>query len=64
MLGIRGVPFVAIDERYGVSGAQPTEVFLQALETAWSAAHPLTIVGGDTDEADDAGVCKDESCAI
>ena len=30
-LGIRGVPFVVLDGRYGVSGAQPTEVFGEAL---------------------------------
>jgi predicted DsbA family dithiol-disulfide isomerase len=33
-LGGNGVPFFVIDRRYGVSGAQATEVFLRALETA------------------------------
>jgi predicted DsbA family dithiol-disulfide isomerase len=33
-LGIGGVPFFAIDERWGVSGAQPAEVLLDALRTA------------------------------
>lgn len=36
-LGVSGVPFVAIDRRFGVSGAQPVEVFLNALNEAWSA---------------------------
>jgi predicted DsbA family dithiol-disulfide isomerase len=57
--GIRGVPFVAIDETYGVSGAQPAEVFLDALEQAWAASHPLTVLtpaGGDD--------CADGSCEI
>lgn len=31
-LGIQGVPFLVLDGRYGVSGAQPTPVFVQALE--------------------------------
>jgi predicted DsbA family dithiol-disulfide isomerase len=35
-LGISGVPFFVIDGKYGLSGAQPVEVFLQALETAWT----------------------------
>ena len=35
-LGIQGVPFFVIDRRYGVSGAQPAEVLLGALERAWS----------------------------
>ena len=34
--GIRGVPFFVLDRRYGVSGAQPPELLLQALETACS----------------------------
>jgi predicted DsbA family dithiol-disulfide isomerase len=33
--GISGVPFFAIDERYGVSGAQPSEVLLGALRQAY-----------------------------
>lgn len=31
-LGIRGVPFFVFDRKYAVSGAQPKEVFLQALQ--------------------------------
>jgi predicted DsbA family dithiol-disulfide isomerase len=34
-LGIQGVPFFVLDRRYGVSGAQPAEVLLAALERAW-----------------------------
>ena len=32
-----GVPFFVLNRRYGVSGAQPTEVFLEALQNAWEA---------------------------
>lgn len=62
MFNIRGVPFVAIDETYGVSGAQPAEVFLNALEQAWEASHPLTMLaaGGSEDSAD----CADGSCEV
>ena len=35
MLGIESVPFFVLDRRYGVSGAQPVEVFAEALRTAW-----------------------------
>jgi predicted DsbA family dithiol-disulfide isomerase len=35
-LGIQGVPFFVLDRRYGISGAQPAEVLLQALERAWA----------------------------
>ncbi len=60
-LGVQGVPFFAIDEKYGVSGAQPAEVLKEVLEQAWSEAHPLIKVSGATQ---DAGVCNDDSCSI
>ena len=34
-LGITGVPFFAIAERYGISGAQSPEVILETLQQAW-----------------------------
>jgi predicted DsbA family dithiol-disulfide isomerase len=43
-LGAGGVPFFVIQRddggRYGISGAQPTEVFATALARAWADAHP------------------------
>jgi predicted DsbA family dithiol-disulfide isomerase len=39
-LGARGVPFFVIDRRYGVSGAQASDLFVEALERAWADAHP------------------------
>ncbi|BBG03676.1 MULTISPECIES: DsbA family oxidoreductase [Pseudonocardia] len=54
--GISGVPFFVIDDRFGVSGAQPAEAFGQALDRAWADAHPLTPVG------DDGRTCADGSC--
>jgi predicted DsbA family dithiol-disulfide isomerase len=35
-LGINGVPFFVLGRRYGVSGAQTSDVMLEALEKAWS----------------------------
>jgi predicted DsbA family dithiol-disulfide isomerase len=59
-LGITGVPFFVLDRAYGVSGAQPSELILGALQQAWTAAHPLQMVGaGDADST-----CTDESCAV
>ena len=34
-MGANGVPFFVLDGRYGVSGAQPAELFTQALQRAW-----------------------------
>lgn len=62
-LGVRGVPFFVIDRKYGVSGAQPTEVFMSALQKAWEESRPpLTVLneaGGGTDDA----ACADGVCA-
>lgn len=58
-LGVTGVPFFVLGGRYGVSGAQPSEVFLSALERAWRDLEPLTLVGGRG-----AGSCDDGSCAV
>ena len=33
--GANGVPFTVVDRRYGLSGAQPVELFEQALRRAW-----------------------------
>jgi predicted DsbA family dithiol-disulfide isomerase len=35
-LGATGVPFFVIDRKYGVSGAQPADTFVQVLQRAWS----------------------------
>lgn len=35
-LGIRGVPAFVIDEKYLISGAQPSETLLEALNEIWS----------------------------
>lgn len=35
-LGISGVPFFVLGGRLGVSGAQPADVLLGALDRAWS----------------------------
>jgi len=35
-VGVRGVPYLVFNDRYAVSGAQPTETFLDTLNKAWS----------------------------
>jgi len=37
-LGLKGVPFFIFDRKYGISGAQPLEVFEQTLQQAYDAA--------------------------
>ncbi|CAM5558437.1 DsbA family oxidoreductase [Streptomyces fimicarius] len=59
-LGANAVPFFVLDRRYGISGGQPSEVFVQALEQAWKdrPATALTTVGGDAAGCDADGACE------
>ncbi|NMF31209.1 DsbA family oxidoreductase [Corynebacterium ammoniagenes] len=38
-IGVQGVPFFVFNNKYAVSGAQPQQVFQQALETVWGEAN-------------------------
>ena len=55
-LGISGVPFFVIDDRYGISGAQSADFFLSALDAAWREGT------APRDEA--AGRCEDDVCEL
>ncbi|MCX5045424.1 DsbA family oxidoreductase [Aldersonia sp. NBC_00410] len=56
-LGVSGVPFFVFGGKYAVSGAQPPEVFAQALELAWG--DRLVPVG-----VEDAESCGPDGCAV
>ncbi|MGW2783460.1 DsbA family oxidoreductase [Streptomyces populi] len=58
-LGANGVPFFVLDRTYGVSGAQPAEVFAQALDRAWGERPQLTLVQDEGAEA-----CGPDGCAV
>ncbi|MER7688511.1 DsbA family oxidoreductase [Streptomyces sp. NPDC097610] len=60
-LGANGVPFFVLDRKYGVSGAQPAEVFAQALTQAWGERPPLKLI---QDGAADAEACGPDGCAV
>ena len=56
--GISAVPFFVIDGKYGIAGAQPSDVLGAALERVWGGRSPLTVLGqGGAGEA-----CADDSC--
>ena len=60
-LGATGVPFVVVDDKFGIAGAQPADTFGQVLERAWSESHPVvqmvagSVAGGDA--------CGPDGCA-
>lgn len=59
-IGVRGVPFFVLNDKYAVSGAQSPETFLQALEQSWKEfepeKQPLIITEGESCSAD--GTCN------
>jgi predicted DsbA family dithiol-disulfide isomerase len=63
-LCVRGVPFFVFDRKFAVSGAQPDEVFHDALQKAWEERSPFTMVNASSSEADAGGVCTDDGCEI
>ena len=59
--GATGVPFFVVDRKYGVSGAQPADVFSRLLDQAWAESHPvLDLVGSSGDGV----ACGPDGCAI
>ncbi|NOU94639.1 thioredoxin domain-containing protein [Paenibacillus sp. LMG 31456] len=60
-LGIRGVPYFVINRKYAISGAQPSEVFLGALQKAWDEDQPLIVLGESNSPTADAA-CADGVC--
>jgi len=47
-IGARGVPFFVLADKYAVSGAQPVETFLGALNQTWNEVMPVaTEITGD-----------------
>ncbi|MGI4873969.1 MAG: DsbA family oxidoreductase [Janthinobacterium lividum] len=46
-IGVRGVPFFVFDDKYAVSGAQPSEVFAEVMDKVWQEAHPQPVLLAD-----------------
>lgn len=59
-LGINGVPFFVLNNKYAISGAQSPDTFLQALEQSWKdfekEKQPLIITAGESCSVD--GTCN------
>ena len=58
-LGATGAPYIVIDGRYGVPGAQDSDGLLDLLRTAWNESHPVTVTAGG-----DAPTCGPDGCAV
>ncbi|WP_019241588.1 MULTISPECIES: DsbA family oxidoreductase [Bacillus] len=62
-IGVQGVPFFVFNQKYAVSGAQTSEVFLQVLEKVWeeeSEQKPIQVLGTNNNSNNDG--CSEGSC--
>jgi len=59
-LGASGVPFIVIDRRYAIAGAQPVATMLGALEKAWTEQRPTPAAVNVGDDA----LCGPDGCAL
>lgn len=59
-LGVQSVPFFVFENRYGIKGAEPTEVFVRTLHQAAEIAgiQPVLKMTGDGESSCAAGECK------
>ena len=60
--GVRGVPYFVINQKYAISGAQPTETFMGALQKVWEEESPTPVLQDLSTEEDVS--CADGNCAI
>ncbi|MEU2269993.1 DsbA family oxidoreductase [Streptomyces olindensis] len=58
-LGATGAPFIVVDGRYGVPGAQDSDTLLGLLRTAWKETRSVTLA-----PAGDAPGCGPDACAV
>lgn len=59
-IGVQGVPFFVLNRKYGISGAQQTEYFTQALEQIWAEENPLQTLN----DQDDSQACDHDECGF
>lgn len=59
-LGVTGVPFFVFDNKYAVSGAQPSEVFLKTLEKTWKESNFITTI--KTENTSEINSCGIDGC--
>lgn len=60
-IGVQGVPFFVFDNKYAISGAQPSAAFLQVLEKVWQEGQfdsKITLVNSVTENSCDINGCE------
>ncbi|MCM3758388.1 DsbA family oxidoreductase [Sporosarcina aquimarina] len=63
-LGVTGVPFFVFNRKYAISGAQPPEAFLQAMEQILEEEKPVSVFENLSPDNGADAMCADGSCAV
>lgn len=63
LYGISSVPYIVVDNKYAIKGAQPLETFVGALEKAWSEKQPAPVFE-EVSSAENGMNCDGDGCAI
>ncbi|MDW0110527.1 DsbA family oxidoreductase [Sporosarcina aquimarina] len=63
-LGVTGVPFFVFNRKYAISGAQPKEAFVQALEKVLEEEKPVSAFENLSPDNGTDATCADDSCAV
>jgi len=62
--GVSGVPYFIVNQKYAISGAQPLETFVGALQKVWEEENPKPVLQDlSSDGATDA-FCSDDGCVV
>lgn len=63
-IGIQGVPFFIVNDKYAISGAQPSETFLEMLQKVWKEDYDNTKIKENKSGPSSEDYCSDGTCKI
>ncbi len=63
-IGIQGVPFFIINDKYSITGAQPSETFLEILQKVWKEDYDNAKTKENKSGPSSDGYCSDGTCKL
>ncbi|WP_078410563.1 DsbA family oxidoreductase [Priestia abyssalis] len=63
-IGVQGVPFFVLNNKYAISGAQPSEVFAGALQKVWEEENEKPALQSLSPTNDQGAVCTEDGCEV
>ncbi|MCP3741019.1 DsbA family oxidoreductase [Rossellomorea sp. BNER] len=63
-IGVTGVPFFVLNQKYAISGAQPKEVFENALLKVWGEENEKPVLKSIVPDHNEGLICSDDGCDV